>query len=142
MGNKRVSKDQGEKKIGLSAIKPTETVQAEGIIEYLEKALGVTSTMLAGLIQVTERTLTNWRARDLEELENNSKSKRLVDLYDFVKQAESFKVKKSLLLNLLHEPIDPKNEDSSSILYYIVHDPASKLLKETAPLIIKRFLED
>ena len=140
MENKGTSKEQGKKKMGFPIPKQGEEYLAQGIIEYLEDALGVTRTMLAGLIEVTERTLSTWQSNSTGELEG--KAKRLLDLYEFVQQAQKMNVRKSLLLNLLHEPIDSKNEDSSSILYYIVHEPASRLLKETAPLIIKRFLEN
>ena len=142
MESKGSSKEQKGKKMGHPLPKTPSVSEAQQVIDYLTETLGVAPTMLAGLLQVTERTLLNWRDKTLDELSENPKSRRLLDLDEFVRQAEKKNVRKRLMLNLLHEPIDPKNEESSSILHYIVRMPSSALLKETAPLIIEKFLAD
>lgn len=114
----------------------------QDIIEYLEETLGNSSTMVAALIQVTVRTLDNWKNQNVSELTGNSKSKRLMRLYDFIRMAEDKRIKKRLMLNLLHEPIDPSQDESESILYFMVHEDRDELLRRVYSLVIERFMKD
>jgi hypothetical protein len=126
--------------MGFPLKQPTEDYQGQGLIDYLTEALKVSPTMLAALLEVTERTLGNWKNESLANLRQSGKGARLVALYDFVAEATREKVPQNLLLNLLEEPVNPAAEESQSPLFYIVNDPTNALLRDATQLLIARFL--
>jgi hypothetical protein len=125
-----------------NAQKPVESFTGTSIINYLTETMGVSRTMVAALLDVTERTLLNWSTQSVDELSTSgSKSKRLVALYDFIIKAEKLKVPKSAMVSLLQDPIQPEDEHSNTPMYFIIEEPESSCLKSTGDLIIQNFLK-
>jgi vacuolar-type H+-ATPase subunit E/Vma4 len=133
------------KKRGFKMGMPLKTTSAEytgeNVIAHLTGTLHISNTMLAALLEVTERTLTNWRDQPYEELRVGSKSKRLIALYNFVSKAAKKRVPENLLINLLQEPVNEADEESKSVLFYIVNEPESKFFNEASNLLIDQFLK-
>ena len=127
--------------MGMPVRMPEEEFKGDSIISYLVEKLGVSNTMLAALLEVTERTVSNWRNESEEELRGNGKSQRLMALYAFVVKAEKKKVPQRLMINLLQEPIDESNEESNSPLFYIVNEPKGLFFGDAANLLIDKFLK-
>ncbi|MBI4403832.1 MAG: hypothetical protein HY537_06715 [Deltaproteobacteria bacterium] len=136
----RNKREEKRKKVGHAIRKTEEVMLGRGLIDYLCNELGVTFAMIAAHLDVTEKTLQTWRTRTVSDLESNSKSYRLIALYNFVYLASSFKVDKHLILSMLHEPIDASIPQSGSILSHIVKEPNSSVFKAVAPKIIREYL--
>ncbi len=138
-------KNQREKELlkkSSVAQKDVASFNGESIISYLSETMGVSRTMVAGLLDVTERTLSNWSSQSLGELSTSgSKSKRLVALYEFIVKAEKLRVPKSAMVSLLQDPIQPEDEHSNTPMYFIIEEPESSCLKSTGDLIIQNFLK-
>ncbi len=128
-------------KMGIPLQAPEEKFKGESIVSYLMDELHVSNTMLAALLEVTERTVANWRDQSTEDLRGNGKSQRLMALYDFVVSAEKKKVNQKLLINLLQEPINEEDAESKSPLYYIVNEPRGLFFGDAANLLIDKFLK-
>ena len=138
----KLQKDKELMKKSSSAQKPVANYTGESIVTYLAEAMGVSRTMVAALLDVTERTLLNWSTQSVDELSTSgSKSKRLVALYDFIVKAEKHKVPKSAMVSLLQDPIQPEDEHSNTPMYFIIEEPESSCLKSTGDLIIQNFLK-
>lgn len=124
-----------------SAQKPQENFTGESIINYLAETMDVSKTMVAALLDVTERTLLNWSGQPSDKLsESGSKSKRLIALYEFIVEAEKLKVPRSAMVSLLQEPVDNKEIHGSTPLFFIIEDPSNSCFVATRELIIKNFL--
>lgn len=124
-----------------SAAVVEDSFKGDFIIEYLAERMAVSETMIAALLEVTERTLQNWKSLDYQSLGLNNKSRRLVCLYDFVHHASELKVPASSMLPLLQEPItDNEAIVARTPLSCIVLEPDSKCFRATQELIIKQFL--
>ena len=136
-GVNKSGKQKG-KKMGIPA-KKTEAYLGQGMIDYLTGELMISKTMLSALLEITERTLSNWNDVAESELQESSKGKRLIALYDLVCRANKVGIRGKALLNLIQEPINPAEEDSGSLLYYINEEPGSRTLQEMVPLVIERF---
>lgn len=124
-----------DKKMGLPLAKPkAATRRAATAIQELTKALDIKETMLAALLRVTERTVANWKDKDLDQI-SGSRGRRLVALDYAVLEARAAGVKDKQLLNLLDQPFDPESDESGTILGFIVDDVEPKALN---PLIKKQ----
>lgn len=113
----------------------------ESLVVYLTSTMGVSRTMVAALLDVTERTLSNWSSQSTEVLSTSgSKSKRLVALYDFIYKAEKLGVPNAAMVSLLQEPISQDEQRGNTPMFFIIEDPDNSCLKSTSDLIIKNFL--
>jgi len=138
---KEISKEQKRKLMKKAAVLKKEAeFNGESIIDQLARDLDVSETMIAALLEVTERTLQNWKDQNYDELSGSGKSKRLIALFDFVHRASELKVPMSAMLNLLQEPIKPEDPESNTPLFFIVDDPDNKCFRGTQDLMIKNFL--
>jgi hypothetical protein len=133
----------GKKKMGLPQQKPKEQFKGEGVIDFLTSEMSISPTMLAALLEVTERTLDNWKRSSFDELKEKNKSQRLIALYDFVNKAKKKGVEKKLLLNLLREPLSHEGgEEGPSALYFIVNEPTGQFFSGVgSTLLIDQFLK-
>ena len=135
---------EAEKKKRKEMRKPVEAKQEEftvaNIAQFITEELGISETMLAGLLDITSRTLDNWKKFNFPE-ELTDKAKRIKALYEFVTLAKKSKVKSSEILSLLTESIDPDDEASESPIFYIVQDPGSKSFVDFSKLAIQNFLK-
>ncbi len=107
------------------------------LIVHCTEILSIRPTMLAGLLDVTERTLTNW-ADLAEAIPNQGKFDRLRTLYAIVCLAQEAGIKGRVILNLLNESI-PDDQDQKSLLYYVVDEPNNKLVPAVASQVIASF---
>jgi len=137
---KREKESRQRKKMGLPSQKQREPFWGEALVGHLLSQLNASPTMLAGMLSVNEKTLQSWKKKTTEELASNSKSRRLLTLYEFVCMAAAMKVEKTLLLSLLHEPLDPSRTESGSLLSHIVREPTSSVFKDIAPRLIRDFV--
>jgi hypothetical protein len=111
---------------------------AQGYIDYCTETLNITPTMLAGLLNVTERTLGNWKDKPILEDENQDKMDRLKTIYKIISIAIKKGIKGRVILNFLNEPI-PLDKEERSLLYYVVDDPNSTLVETVALQVIDSF---
>ena len=111
-----------------------------GVVDFLKHELSVSETLLAGLLDVTSRTLDNWKKLTYPD-ELTGKAKRIQALYDFVQLAKTSGVKSSEMLSLVTEAIDANDEASKSPLYYINEEADINLFMEFSKLAIKNFLK-
>jgi len=96
-------------------------------IELCTTEMGVKSTMLAGLLNVSERTLSNWSTVVVTE-EPQGRFDRLKAISKIVSFAKSEGVRgKSAILNLLNNTIPGQKEDLS-LLHFVVEEPNNILL--------------
>ena len=124
-----------------SAEKPQESFTGASIINYLAETMAVSKTMVAALLDVTERTLLNWSEQSFDDLsKSGSKSKRLIALYELINLAEKMKVPKSAMVSLIQEPINSSDVDGNTPLFFIIEDPSNQCFVTTRELIIKNFL--
>jgi hypothetical protein len=135
-----ISKEKRKKMPSHMLRKKNDEMMANGMVDYLCLELGATIASLAAMINVTEKTLASWRNESVSELEENKKSLRLITLYNFVNLAREFKMDKYLILSMLHEPVDPMETQSGSILSHLIKDPSSDLFKVMAPKFIREYL--
>lgn len=109
----------------------------ERYVLYCTQALGVKPTMLAALLSVTERTLSNWSETAITE-DSQGKIDRLKTLYKIIQLAESEGIRGKIILNLLNEPI-PGEDDDMSLLHYVVDEPNNKLLTMAVREVLASF---
>jgi DNA-binding transcriptional regulator YiaG len=111
------------------------------MIEDLKTSLGVSETMLAALLDVTTRTLHEWKDKPFTK-NFPGKAKRLDVLWRFVDSAIKSGVEQKHLLALLNNPINPEDEESLSLRYYITCDPNpnEKQLQELLRVVIRDYL--
>lgn len=125
-----------------SAEKTQASFTGASIINYLAETMSVSKTMVAALLDVTERTLLNWSEQSFDELsKSGSKSKRLIALYDFIVKAEQLKVPKSAMIGLLQEVIEPEDEHSNTPMFFIIEEPENSCFKSMSNQIISNFLK-
>ncbi len=138
--NERKGKEPMKK--SSSAEKPQESFTGASFIDYLTEHMAVSKTMVAALLDVTERTLLNWSSMSEDELsKTGSKSKRLIALYDFVVKAQHLKVPKSAMVSLLQEVIVPEDEHSNTPMFFIIEEPENSCFKSMSNQIISNFLK-
>ena len=108
------------------------------LIDYCTETLVIRTTMLAALLNVTERTLSNWAEC---ETEGNYPGKfdRLKALYKVVCLAKKRGIDGTVILNVLNEPI-PGDDSSKTLLYYVVDEPTNKLIMVVAEQVIGSFI--
>ncbi len=130
-----------KKSVKMGLKKPSEEAQfgGDGLIIYLCKELKISETMLAALLDVTSRSLDNWKNSSYVDL--SGKAKRLRALYEFVTLATGKGVRSSELLSLLNETLDPQNQNGHSPLFYIVENPESSMFQDFSNLAINNFLK-
>lgn len=100
-------------------------------IYLIDNLTGGSSSLLAGLLGVTELTMRSWDSLAMEELRKNKKSVRLMRAHRAVKFARDYGVPSNVMLNFVHEPADG-SEDGSSLLFiaiYTTYDLAAPLTK-------------
>lgn len=107
------------------------------LIKICTEALNIKPTMLAGLLNVTERTLANWQETPIAN-EVQGKIDRLKTLYKIITIAEGAGIHGKIILNLLNEPI-PGEDDEKSLLHYVVDEPNNSLLTTVVQRVIASF---
>lgn len=137
---KETLKDQEKKKSMTAAKQLDPNFTGETIINFLKESMGISETMVAALLDVTPRTLLNWRETSYEALKQSGKSQRLTAMYDFVFRATELKVPQSAMVSLLQEPLI-EGEGVSTPLSFIIDDPKNPCLTATKDLIIKNFIK-
>ena len=111
--------------------------RGKNLIYYCSRTMKISPTMLAGLLAVTERTLSNW-GNASSEGQSSCKITRLNALADIIRLAEKNGIKGKVILNLINEPI-PEDKEQKTLLYYVVDDPQNKLLMTVAAQVINSF---
>lgn len=100
----------------------------------LANYLGITTSMLAALLQVTEQTLLSWNETSLDPKKNRIHT--LVEVLDFaIKRG----VPRQQLISFLHEPSESSNEESPSLLHRINHEQTG--LKSLIPIMVDNFIK-
>lgn len=122
-------------KMGIEKLE--ERYTGESYVKYCTETLGIRPTMLAGLLNVTERTLINWASTEISE-KSQGKIDRLKTLYKILAIAQDEGLDGKIILNVLNEPI-PNEEDDKSLLHYVVDDPNNDLLKIVVLKVIELF---
>lgn len=122
-------------KMGIEKL--AEQYTGDGYVKYCTEALGIRPTMLAGLLNVTERTLSNWASTQISD-EPQGKIDRLKTLYKIVTIAESEDLQGKIILNVLNEPI-PGEEGDKSLLHYVVDEPNNSLLATVVRKVVASF---
>lgn len=115
--------------------------------DLLTDVLGVNRTMLAGLLGVTERSMSDWEKKALGDI--TPKAKRLVLLYQLVRFIEEKhpKIPQKMYREILENSrvvIDPEDsEDGSvSLMNMVITDPEEKYWAQIADSAIKEYLEE
>jgi DNA-binding transcriptional regulator YiaG len=112
-------------------------VTGRDAIAILEKRLNVRVTMIAALLGVSERTLTNWTAYTITQTSVPSKFRRLQCLYRCVEEIYSQGINDGDILNVLNEPVG--DEGDLSLLDHIVDNPENKLLSTVIKTVVSKF---
>ena len=107
------------------------------LIDYCTTTMEIKPTMLAALLNVTERTLANWNESPLDS-NSSGKIARLNALADIIRVAEENGIKGKVILNLLNEPI-PGDKEQQTLMYYVVDEPENTLLMAVAVQVISSF---
>jgi transcriptional regulator with XRE-family HTH domain len=97
----------------------TKNTTGEVVIDTLTAKLGISELMLAGMLGITRLTLDNFRQGSAA-----LSGKRLERLYYTVKKAVNYGIPTDYLLSLVVKLKDESDENSSSLLYYILDDNA------------------
>ena len=115
--------------------------------EQLTRLLGVSRTMLAGLLGVTERSMSEWEKKSLNDI--TPKAKRLLLLYNLVRYIEQKypKVPAKMYREILENSrviFDPNDlEDGSiSLMNMVISDPDEKYWPQIAGSAINEYLEE
>ncbi len=109
----------------------------ECYVHHCTEALGIKPTMLAGLLSVTERTLSNWAETPITE-SSQGKIDRLKTFYKIVTLAESEGLHGRIILNVINEPI-PGEDGDRSLLHYVVDEPNNSLLATVIRKVVASF---
>ena len=117
--------------------KLSEQYTGDGYVRHCTEALGIKPTMLAGLLSVTERTLSNWAETPITEAAQG-KIDRLKTLYRIVTLAESEGLHGKIILNVLNDPI-PGEDGDKSLLHYVVDEPNNRLLATVVRKVVASF---
>jgi transcriptional regulator with XRE-family HTH domain len=115
--------------------------------EQLTELLGVNRTMLAGLLGVTERSMSEWEKKSIGNI--TPKAKRLALLYNLVRFIEQkyptvpAKMYREILENsrVTIDPNDPE-DGSISLMNMVISDPDEKYWPQIAGSAIKEYLEE
>lgn len=115
--------------------------------EQLTELLGVNRTMLAGLLGVTERSMSEWEKKAMGEI--TPKAKRLALMYNLVRFIEQKypavppKMYREILENsrVIIDHDDPE-DGSISLMNMIISDPDEKYWPQIAGSAIKEYLEE
>lgn len=115
--------------------------------ELLTGVLGVNRTMLAGLLGVTERSMSDWEKKALGDI--TPKAKRLVLLYELVRFIEEkyssvpAKMYREVLENS-RVVVDPDDlEDGTvSLMNMVISDPEEKYWPQIANSAIQEYLNE
>lgn len=129
-----------DNKMGHPIKSQQEEFSTSDIINFITQELRVTETLLAGLLNITSRTLDNWKKKKYPN-ELTDKAKRIETLYEFIQMAKSKEVKSSEMLSLVTESIDETDETSASPIFYIVNDSDKKLFTDFSKLAIEKFVQ-
>lgn len=113
--------------------------------DQLIETLGVSRKMLAGLLGVSERNMSEWEKKNLDNV--TPKAKRLVLLYNLVRYIEEqfplvpSKMYRELLENsrVVIDP-DDSEDGSVSLINMIISDPDEKYWPQVAGSAIKEYL--
>ncbi|WP_324960477.1 hypothetical protein [Oligoflexus sp.] len=109
-------------------------------IKFLIEELGVREAMIAGMLDVTTRTLENWKHDNVFAVKAG-KIARLRAFYEAVVEAQKADVPASAILNLLNEPIpELQAEGCSTILHVIVESPDNRLIKPFVTRLAKEYV--
>lgn len=111
--------------------------QSSNYVRYCAEALGVKPTLLAGLLSVTEQTLSNWTEEQILDAKP-CKLDRLKALYKVVVSAQKEGLHGKVILNVLNEPI-PREKSEKSLLHYIVDEPNSVFLDSAISKVLADF---
>lgn len=117
--------------------KLTEPYLGDRYVQYCTVALGIKPTMLAGLLSVTERTLSNWAEIQITD-DSQGKIDRLKTLYKIITIAEKEGMQGKIILNVLNEPI-PGEDGDKSLLHYVVDEPNNSLLAVVVRKVLDSF---
>jgi hypothetical protein len=115
--------------------------------EQLTELLGVNRTMLAGLLGVTERSMSEWEKKSIGDI--TPKAKRLALMYNLVRFIEQkypnvpAKMYREILENsrVTIDPNDPE-DGSISLMNMVISDPDEKYWPQIAGSAIKEYLEE
>lgn len=115
--------------------------------EQLTELLGVNRTMLAGLLGVTERSMSDWEKKPLGDI--TPKAKRLALLYNLVRfigqkhPTIPSKMYREVLENsrVIIDHDDPE-DGSISLMNMVISDPDEKYWPQIAGSAIKEYLEE
>lgn len=132
-------KDRKVKKMGAAENTAKEIFNVEALVKDLCKALEIKPTMLAALMEVTERTLHSW-VSSCADLTSTHRGTRLLLMSQIVSLASSKGLPQSALLDLFNYPINPEEEGSGCLLYYIVEDRDEDIVMDLAKQQIKNLL--
>ena len=139
--NLKDKKENDSVKKSSTAYQSQEEFSGDSMVSYLTQTMGISRTMVAALLDITERTLSTWSTQSLDKLsESGSKAKRLSALYNFIILAERLKVPNKAMVSLIQEPVDSEDIHGNTPLYFIIEEPSSKCFVATSELIIKKFL--
>lgn len=134
-----LTKDKVKEK-AMAAEKLAFNTPAVEAIKFITSTLSIKETMLAALLRVTERTLANWKEKTLDELDN-SRGKRLGNLYFAIIQATGANIPSNQIMSLLDLPFDPSSDESGTILGFIVEEVEFKALNPLIKKQIQDFLK-
>lgn len=119
---------------------------AESSITYLCDILRINQTILAGFLNVTERTVENWKTKkNIDICIGQNKGRRLLKFEEIVTKSISAGLTPVQIMNMLNEPIvqaGQDDEDTFTLLYFIAFDPENKLLSGQVDMMIKKYKDE
>lgn len=138
-----LDKDKDKEKMGAAPKIQSVGVEAKNgsiIIAALLSDLSISRTMLAALLSISERTLNNWSHLSETELGERPKTSALLKLCDLISLAKEKGVATRNLYTLLDMPISD-DEESPSLMSYVLHESNFKFFKSNIENIIKNYVE-
>lgn len=121
------------------------TQKAKDIIETLIRQLSVTRTQLAAMLGVSERALSDWANKSLEEMttEKAQRFRRLVEVVAYLSTKVGDK-NQNAVRNILEDGRVPMSgigdDDSLSLISYICASPGDMGWVANAELAMKDYL--
>jgi hypothetical protein len=104
-------------------------------IDYCMTSLGISQSMLASLLSVTERELSRWSDMAIISKSSQRTFERLNILRTIIHLADGSGIKGKMIINLLNEPI-PGDDDQKTLMHYVIDQPDRELIKSVTEKVI------
>jgi len=132
------NKTQEGKKSMSAARKLESSTHVISILKNLNQQAAISEKEVLGYLDISEKTLTNWKS---DKSEAPTKAKRLFRLNETVECAVDFEIPKNQIKQILTAPVPVTSEEvePASLLTAIQGEPENALLGALIRMVVERF---